>query len=257
MSHKSMESPDHIARPEDLAVWQSFTTSRKESVPPDISIIIPTIDEADNLGATLKATHNSSKVEIIVVDGGSSDGTVELAIAHGVRLLTTSAGRAKQMNAGAMVARGGILLFLHGETLLPEGFDRYVRQILAKPGTVAGAFRLGIGSPGLGLRLIERLANFRSMFLQLPYGDQAIFIRADRFRFLGGFPEMPIMEDYLFVQRLKKQGRVRIAPVAVRTSGRRWLKFGVLKTTLINQVVLLGHFVGIEPERLARWYRRP
>ena len=160
------------------------------------------------------------------------------------------------MNAGAGAASGDVLLFLHGDTRLPVRFDKHILQILAKPGTAAGAFSLGIDGREIGLRVIEKLANFRSRFLQMPYGDQAIFIGSDLFRALGGFPDMPIMEDFVFVQRVKREGRVALAPVAVNTSGRRWLKIGILKTTLINQAVLLAYFLGSDPERLARWYRR-
>ncbi len=223
---------------------------------PVISIIIPTLNEAESIGPTLKSTMAGTNVETVVVDGGSSDGTAELARAFGVRLLTKAGGRAKQVNAGAGAARGDVLLFLHGDTRLPERFAQHVLEILAKPGTAAGAFSLGIDGREIWLRVIEKLANFRSRFLQMPYGDQAIFIGSDLFRALGGFPDMPIMEDFVFVQRVKRRGRVALAPVAVNTSGRRWLKIGILRTTLINQAVLLAYFLGSDPERLARWYRR-
>jgi hypothetical protein len=121
--------------------------------------------------------------------------------------------------------------------------------------TVAGAFKLGIDGTQIGLRLVEKLANFRSRFLQMPYGDQAIFTRSDLFHSIGGFPDMPIMEDFVFVQRLKKEGRIALAPVAVTTSSRRWLKIGILKTTMINQILLLAYFLGSDPKQLARWYR--
>jgi len=221
-----------------------------------ISIIIPTLNEADSIGATLKSAQAGTDVEIIVVDGGSSDGTAQLANAFGVRLLTVSGGRAEQVNAGARSANGDVLLFLHADTRLPGGFDQQILELLIRPGTVAGAFALGIDGPEIGLRLVEKLANFRSRFFQMPYGDQAIFLKADLFYSLGGFPEMDIMEDFVFVQRLKRTGRVAIAPVAVRTSGRRWRRIGILKTTVINQAVLLAYFLGRNPERLACWYRR-
>ena len=149
-----------------------------------------------------------------------------------------------------------MLLFLHGDTRLPPGFDQWVQDLLANPGIVAGAFALGIDGPEIGLKIIEKLANFRSRFFQLPYGDQAIFLRPNLLRVIGGFPDMPIMEDFVLTRRLKKEGRIAIAPVAVQTSARRWLKLGILKTTLINQAVLLAYFFGCDPERLARWYRK-
>jgi len=228
----------------------------KPSGQPAISIIIPTLNEAESITAAIKSAQACTGVEIVVVDGRSSDGTGEVAKGLGARLLTIAGGRAKQVNAGAMAASGDVLLFLHGDTRLPLGFHQHVQGIMAKPGTVAGAFSLEIDGTEIGLRIIEKLANFRSRFFQIPYGDQAIFLRANLFRSIGGFPEIPIMEDFVLMQRVKKEGRVVIAPIAVTTSSRRWKKLGILKTTMINQALLLAYFFGIDSERLARWYRR-
>jgi len=231
-------------------------THTKPSGRPAISIIIPTLNESESITATMKSAQACTGIEIIVADGRSSDGTDEVAKGLGARLLTITGGRAKQVNAGAMAANSDVLLFLHGDTRLPGGFDKHVLNLLTMPGTVAGAFALGIDGPEIGLRIVEKLANFRSRVFQMPYGDQAIFLRANLFRSIGGFPEIPIMEDFVFMERLKKEGRVVIAPIAVTTSSRRWKKLGVLKTTLINQAVLLAYFFGCDPEGLARWYRR-
>jgi rSAM/selenodomain-associated transferase 2/rSAM/selenodomain-associated transferase 1 len=251
----NLEPMHDVDRPEDLQVWER-EANQGESPPLGISVIIPTLDEKDNVSVTLKFLQNVSGVEIIVVDGGSTDGTVQLVKSSGARMLSTSMGRASQLNAGALAANGGVLLFLHTDTRLPDGFQNHVFRLLARPHTVAGAFQLGIAGPGAGLRLIEKVANLRSRFLQLPYGDQAIFLKADLFRFLGGFPDMPIMEDFVFMQRIKKYGRVAIVPLAVNTSARRWLKFGTFRTTLINQLMIAGYYLGVEPSRLARWYRQ-
>jgi rSAM/selenodomain-associated transferase 2 len=245
-----------VDRAEDIKVWKRESSGTGDTLLPNISIIIPTLNEAENLRSTLASAESDADAEIIVVDGGSTDETVDQAKSFGVRLLTTAAGRAGQMNVGALAASGDVLLFLHGDTKLPPGFHQHVQDIMAKPGTVAGAFSLGIDGTEIGLRIIEKLANFRSRFFQMPYGDQAIFLRANLFRSIGGFPEIPIMEDFVFMERLKKEGRVVIAPIAVTTSSRRWEKLGILKTTLINQAVLLAYFFGCDPERLARWYRR-
>jgi rSAM/selenodomain-associated transferase 2/rSAM/selenodomain-associated transferase 1 len=252
----TVEPLDDVDRAEDIEVWEREATRREPSPHPAISIVIPTLNEEEKLAAALASTKSSSHVEIVVVDGCSSDGTTEVAKSFGVRLLTTAAGRARQANAGGLAARGDVLIFLHGDTQLPRGFEPYILDIMTKPGVVAGAFALGIDGWELGFRIIEMLANFRSRLLQMPYGDQGIFIKRSVFRSLGGFPDMVIMEDFVLMRRLRKKGKVTIAPVAVKTSARRWRELGVLRTTLINQAVLLGYFLGGNPERLARWYGR-
>ncbi len=220
-----------------------------------ISVIIPTFNEATNLAATLAPLRAVVGVEVIVADGGSTDATATLAEAAGVRLVAAPPGRARQQNAGVAMASGAILLFLHGDTVLPEGFAKAVRSCLARPDVVAGAFRLGIAGKGQGLRLVERLANWRSRWFGMPYGDQALFMRRETFVTLGGFPEQAIMEDFELVRRLRKRGRVELVALAVQTSARRWQRLGVVRTTLLNQLVILGYFLGVAPARLAGWYR--
>ncbi len=221
-----------------------------------ISIIIPVLNEARILSATLANTQLGADVEVIVVDGGSQDGTAELAQSLGVKVLSATGGRAGQMNAGALAATGDIVLFLHADTRLPRGFDALVRQALKQPKAVAGAFALQIDASLLGLRLIERGVNWRSRWLQMPYGDQAIFLKTEVFHHIGGFPKLPIMEDFELMRCLRRFGRIVIIPLPVLTSGRRWQKLGVVKTTLINQLVIVAYFLGVSPERIVGWYRR-
>jgi rSAM/selenodomain-associated transferase 2 len=231
---------------------------------PKISIIIPVLNEAATIQETLIRLQEASEVEVIVVDGGSRDETVAIAKCVGkvlakslpINVISTAAGRARQMNAGAAAATGDILLFLHADTHLPIGFDILVRQALQNPGTIAGAFELRINAQLLGLRLIEKMVNMRSRFLSMPYGDQAIFLKATLFHEIGGFPEIPIMEDFEFMLRLRHQGRITLVPAPVLTSGRRWQKLGVVKTTLINQLIIVCYFLGVSPEQLIRWYTR-
>jgi len=220
-----------------------------------LSIVIPTLNEAATICATLESIPKSTDLEVIVVDGGSQDATVELARSSGARVLASSRGRATQMNAGARAATGELLLFLHGDTQLPEGFEASIRQALAQHGTVAGAFRLRLDAPLRGLRLVERLANWRSEHLQLPYGDQGLFLKAELFRALGGFADISIMEDFELTQRLRHRGRVVTLPLAVVSSARRWQSLGIWKTTLINQAVIVAYCWGVEPSRIAGWYR--
>ncbi|MBW2072221.1 MAG: TIGR04283 family arsenosugar biosynthesis glycosyltransferase [Deltaproteobacteria bacterium] len=221
-----------------------------------LSVIIPTLNESSHIGATLASAMGDAETEVVVVDGGSVDDTRKQVQAWGCKLLVSSPGRAVQMNMGASVASGKVLLFLHADTRLPPGYRSQVHSTLGAHGVVAGAFRLGIDGSGRALRLVEMLANWRSTTLQLPYGDQALFMKAARFQQIGGFPTMPIMEDLVLVSRLRKIGRIAIAPVAVQTSARRWQEIGVGKATVINQIMLYGFFLGLSPERLARFYGR-
>lgn len=221
-----------------------------------ISIIIPVLNEAAIIKSTLTQLQQHSGVEIIVVDGGSQDNTVALVEQTGVKVITVlGKGRAGQMNAGANIARGNILLFLHADTRLPPHFVDLVIQTLKQPRTVAGAFKLAIEGADRSLRWVEMIVEMRSRLLSLPYGDQAIFISQPAFIDSGGFADLPIMEDFEFVRRIKSRGRIAIAPAAVLTSGRRWRKLGVWKTTLINQLIIAGFYLGISPAKLANFYR--
>ncbi|MBW4468595.1 MAG: TIGR04283 family arsenosugar biosynthesis glycosyltransferase [Pegethrix bostrychoides GSE-TBD4-15B] len=250
-----------VDRPEDLAVWQANRLSQAPSASkPAISVIIPVLNEANGIERVIQALQTQTlqtSLEVIVVDGGSCDETVALASALGVQVILAEQGRAAQMNAGAKVAAAEILLFLHADSILPPQFVASVQQVLAQPNTIAGAFELRIAAPEPSLRWIERGVNWRSRWLQLPYGDQAIFLKAKTFRQLGGFAQLPIMEDFELVRRLQKLGKIAIAPCAVTTSARRWQKLGMVKTTAINQLVILAYFLGVPPAHLARWYGSP
>ena len=221
-----------------------------------ISIVIPVLNEANTINTVLARILGASNVEVIVVDGGSQDETVALAQSVGVKVIAAAGGRASQMNAGAGVATGSVLLFLHADTHLPPAFDTLVRQVLQNTGTIAGAFELRIDAELWGIRLIEKMVNLRSHFLSLPYGDQAIFLKTSIFKEIGGFPNLPIMEDFELMRCLKRYGKIAIAPAPVLTSGRRWQKLGVVRTTLINQLIIISYFLGVPPAKLARWYRQ-
>ena len=256
LSVSLLETLSDVDRPNDLAVWRRVKQLSVADRAARISVVIPALNQADYLSDTLGSLRDAEDVEVIVVDGGSHDGTPEIAEREGCRLLRSPAGRALQMNAGARAASGSILLFLHADTRLPAGFDKAVRSTLGVSGVVAGAFRLRIDGVGPSLRIIEWAVGIRSGMLKLPYGDQGIFVRSDIFHSQGGFPDLPIMEDFAFVRQLRRHGRIRIARLPVITSSRRWHKLGAWRTTWINQKVMVGYYLGVSPERLAVWYSR-
>lgn len=221
-----------------------------------ISIIIPTLNEEDILGKTLSRLQPRKNLEVIVVDGGSNDATLVVAQKADCKIFPGDKGRAKQMNLGAAKATGEVLLFLHADTLLPDDFPRLILETINRPNVAAGAFSLAIDSPSKSLATIAFLANLRSRFLHLPYGDQALFIHRNMFDAIGGFPEKEIMEDFVFVHNIKKNGDIITLPKPVITSARRWQNMGIIRTTLINQLIVCGYSLGVPPVMLAKWYRR-
>lgn len=224
---------------------------------PLLSVIIPTLDEAAHIDAVLADVLKGDGLEVIVIDGGSRDGTLERAAGYGVRTCRAPIGRARQMNLGAAAARGALYLFLHADSRLPAGFDKVVRRVLSDSAVAAGAFSLGIAADARSLRMVAWGANLRSRILGLPYGDQGLFLRASRFHRCGGFPDLPIMEDFVLMRRLRKTGAVVTVPDRILTSPRRWRRQGILRTTLVNQIIIMAYLLGVAPERLRRWYRKP
>ena len=253
---RAKETLSDVDYPEDLLVWRRAQRSPSTVSTTRISVIIPTLNEAGCLPQTFRSLPDAANLEVIVVDGGSNDGTADVAERAGARVLRLPPGRALQMNAGAAAARGSVLLFLHADTRLPRGFFSAVEAEMRKPGVVGGAFRLRIDAPGWPLRIIEGAVHIRSCVLQVPYGDQGIFVRKETFQELGGFAMLPIMEDVDFIRRLRRLGRIRIVPLSATTSGRRWQELGPWKTTWINQKIVFGYCIGISAQRLADWYHR-
>ena len=222
-----------------------------------MSIIVPVLNEAERLmGAlSLLSPLRDRGIEVIVVDGGSSDDTLRMESSLSDRLLQAPRGRARQMNAGAAASCGEVLLFLHADTLLPSEAPEMVIDGLARTGKVWGRFDVQITGESPILRLVAALMNLRSRLTGIATGDQAIFVRREDFFAVGGFPEQELMEDIEISRRLKR----RSAPLCLRepviTSGRRWERNGIGRTILLMWRLRLLYWLGVSSERLARLYR--
>lgn len=242
--------------PEDLPVWERARRRRLPDTTPEISVVISALNEAARIAFVVEAARGDANAEVIVVDGGSRDDTASLARAAGATVLHASGGRGAQMNRGAAEAAGRVVVFLHGDTILPQGYGAEVRRLLAAPRVVAGAFRFATDDPAPVMRMFEKVAHMRATILRAPYGDQGLFLERDRFLAIGGYREWPLLEDYELVQRLRQQGHVAISDCAAKTSARRWHRRGRWRTFVINQLVMIGYYAGVSQARLARLYNR-
>ncbi|GAB6044043.1 TIGR04283 family arsenosugar biosynthesis glycosyltransferase [Endothiovibrio diazotrophicus] len=222
-----------------------------------ISIVVPALNEAAGIGAALAALAplRAAGHEVIVVDGGSEDGTGALAAPLADRVVVAPAGRAVQMNAGAALAGGEVLLFLHADTRLPEAADRRVLEGLARSGRDWGRFDVRLSGAHPLLRVVERAMNLRSRLSAVATGDQAIFVRRTLFERLGGFAEIPLMEDIELSKRLRGIGRPLCIDEPLTTSSRRWEAGGVVRTILMMWHLRLAYALGADPADLAKRYR--
>lgn len=224
-----------------------------------ITVIIPTLNEEQALPQTLARLTSSGQLDIVIVDGGSTDQTIPIAETFctnvpTARLVTAPAGRARQMNEGAKASRGDVLLFLHADTLLPANVQAVITSALADPAVVAGRFDVRFDSSSSWGRMISTLMNWRSRLSGIATGDQAIFVRRHIFEQLSGFAEIPLMEDIEFSRRLKRVGLIAALSEHVMTSFRRWEQHGPLRTILLMWTLRFLYWVGISPSRLSRWY---
>ena len=221
-----------------------------------LSIIMPVLDEGEGIAATLDALGDLRALgaEVIVVDGGSRDATIQRARLRTDRVLSAPRGRALQMNAGAAKATGDVLLFLHADTRLPRHADLVVLSGLERSGRAWGRFDVKIEGRSPLLVLVGWLMNLRSRLTGIATGDQAIFVRRDTFQAIGGFAEIPLMEDVALCKRLKRVSRPLCLSERVVTSGRRWEKNGVLNSIILMWRLRLAYFFGADPKELARQY---
>ena len=228
---------------------------------PELSIIIPVLHEEAQISFCLDHLARIAgdiRYEVVVVDGDAEGSTLK-GIGErysDVVQVYSRPGRGTQLNAGAQVARGDILVFLHVDTVLPDLALHQVLETCWHPSWVGGAFDFVIASERLSLKVIGAVASWRSRLTRIPYGDQAIFLERKVFEQVQGFPDIPIMEDVALMQTLRRCGmRIRILSAAVKVSPRRWEKEGVLRCTLRNWTLMVLYSCGVHPRVLARWYR--
>jgi rSAM/selenodomain-associated transferase 2 len=224
-----------------------------------LSVVVPALDEAKGIGAVLGALAPLRRRghQVLVVDGGSRDGTAEAARRHIERVVSATRGRASQMNAGARLAEGDVLVFLHADTLLPPDADRLIADALSRPGRHWGRFNVRLSGRHWLLRVIERLMNLRSCVTGIATGDQALFVERASFERVGGFPDIPLMEDVAISRRLRREGRPACVSTPVVTSSRRWEEQGVVRTMVLMWWLRLLYWLGVSPERLRGMYYDP
>jgi rSAM/selenodomain-associated transferase 2 len=222
-----------------------------------ISVVIPTLNEVETLPALLDDLSGLASVvplDVVVVDGGSSDGTGAQAVARGARVFQAPRRRARQLNRGAMAARGDWLLFLHADCRLGEGALTALRAALEpSAGVQAAVFRFAIDLPRVWRHFIETGQAIREALSGLAYGDQGLLIRRELFEAIGGYPDLPLMEDVAMIRTLRRRTRVTQLPAPLVTSGRRYRRGGVLRTWLKHTALISLYLLGASPTRLAGW----
>jgi len=223
-----------------------------------ISLIIPVYNEERYINSTLAlllSRQTEVQVEIIIVDGSKRENTIAVINSSQVIKISSPKGRAVQMNAGASRAGKDILLFLHGDTMLPENAFEDIINVFNSTGSVAGAFNLSLDNSSLLFRLIGRWASLKHRLTRIPYGDQAIFIKKDYFKKMGGYAEIPLMEDVELMKRIKnKKDTITILKTSVKTSSRKWEDEGPLRRIFKNWMLQAMYLYGVSPEQLAQYY---
>lgn len=246
-------------------------------------MIIPSYNEEDSIARLLESALEDSNIEVIVSDGGSNDRTIDICGQYPIQLVCLGRNRSECIKHGADIATGDILLFVHADSILPPNWGCHVRHLLAgffaisfytlnffrikisvihlmalDSSVLIGAFSFSFFDSDLlrfpGLYIVMLGTNLRSFLFSTPYGDQGLFMHSTVYKILGGFPVQPLMEDYDFILRARRVGQIRLLNAYLQTSARRWLSKGCISNTLFNQIVILGHSLGVPHERLAGWY---
>lgn len=219
-----------------------------------LSVIIPALNEAANIRRAVESAWQAGASEVLVADGGSTDETPQIASSLDCQLIATARGRWLQQNEAARLAGGDVLLFLHADGALADGVANQIERALTKPQVLHGALRQQIEAPGIGYRLLERGNVARVRLLGLPYGDQAIFVRRGTFEKLGLFPEVPLLEDLILMQRLRQKAWPVLLPGPVFVNPRRWQTRGIVRQTLRNWGIVAAYSLGVSPNYLAAGY---
>jgi len=219
-----------------------------------ISVIIPVLNEEKTIASALRALLQLSPHEIIVVDGGSGDRTVEICRSLSIKILSWERGRARQMNFGARRATGDVLLFLHADTRLPKTAFADIATALGDPRCLGGRFDVELEGSHPMLKIVGALINYRSRATKIGTGDQAIFVRREAFERIGGYPDIPLMEDVALCRALKRLGGVACLRSRVMTSARRWESDGVWRTILRMWTLKILYLAGVSPARLKQFY---
>ena len=253
-SKGKMRADDMSLAPGDVII--PFSTYTEGCL---FSVIIPVLHESESINTLIKNLSeipDQHNIELIVVDGSDRQDTIKAIHAENIVCLVSREGRARQMNAGASVARGDVLVFLHADTRVPSNAFSSMKAALNDGQVVAGAFDLGIRSKRLIFKVISTIASLRSRLTRIPYGDQTIFIRKPYFHDIGGYREIPLMEDVELMQRIKRRGDIIcILSDKVSTSPRRWAREGVMYCTLRNWFVILLYLFGVSPYKLVHYYK--
>jgi len=226
--------------------------------PVTLSVVVLALNEESQIADAVRSA-SAPGVEVIVVDGGSTDATRERAVAVGARIVDlerSNAGRARQMAAGYCESRGETIVFLHADTRLPVGFDAAIADAMSNEAVVGGAFGFRFDQRSAALRFVEFGVRLRVALFGVPYGDQALFVRRSVLERIGGVPQAPIMEDVDLVRSMRRHGRLALLPQPVVTSARRYVGRGVFRTMFRNWIAVAGYLLGIDRARLARWYRQ-